>query len=81
MRLRKKNSEGECFIIGGAEIYKLAMPFTTRLYLTEIDAHIDGDPHLPEVDAKQWKEVSRKHHPADERHAYAFDIVTYDRIK
>ena len=78
--IARENNETECFIIGGAEIYKLAMPYTTRLYLTEIDAHIDGDTFFPEVDMKQWKEISRKHHPADDRHAYAFDIVVYDRI-
>ena len=78
--IAKRNNEIECFIIGGAEIYKLAMPYTTRLYLTEIDAHIEGDTFFPEVKKEQWKEVSRKHHPSDGRHAYAFDIVVYDRL-
>jgi dihydrofolate reductase len=76
----KKNGEKECFIIGGSDIYKLAMPFTTRLYLTEIDAEIDGDTFFPGVDLRSWKEVSRRHHPADERHKYAFDIVAYEKI-
>jgi dihydrofolate reductase len=77
--LAKKNLEVECFIIGGAEIYKLAMPFTTRLYLTEIDAHVEGDTYFPDVDMSKWREVSRRHHPSDQRHDYAFDIVVYDR--
>lgn len=77
----RQHSEIECFIIGGAEIYKLAMPHTTRLYLTEIDAHVEGDTYFPEIDKEKWREMSRKHHPADKRHAYAFDIVVYDRIK
>lgn len=81
LEIAKKNDEPECFIIGGAEIYKLAMPFTTRLYLTEIDAVIDGDTYFPDVDMRKWKEISRKHHSADDRHAYAFDIAVYDRIK
>jgi len=80
LELARKNSETECFIIGGAEIYKLAMPQTTRLYLTEIDAHVEGDTYFPDIDMKDWKEVSRQHHPADQRHVYAFDIVVYDRI-
>lgn len=79
--IAKRNGEQECFIIGGAEIYKLAMPFTTRLYMTEIDAVIGGDTYFPEIESGEWQEVSRKHHPADARHAYAFDIVVYDRIK
>lgn len=81
LEIAKKKDEPECFIIGGAEIYKLAMPFTTRLYLTEIDAVIDGDTYFPDVDMRKWKEISRKHHSADDRHAYAFDIAVYDRIK
>lgn len=81
LEIARKNGEQECFIIGGAEIYKLAMPHTTRLYLTEIDAVVDGDTYFPEIDQSQWKEVSRTHHPADERHAYAFDIAIYDKIK
>ena len=78
--LARKNGEQECFIIGGAEIYQLAMPYTTRLYLTEIDAVIEGDTLFPDYDKSDWKEISRKHHPADQRHAYAFDIVVYDRV-
>lgn len=78
--LARNNDEPECFIIGGAEIYQLAMPYTTRLYLTEIDAVIEGDTFFPETDPSDWKEVSRTHHAADQRHAYAFDIVVYDRV-
>jgi dihydrofolate reductase len=80
LAIAEKNKEDECFIIGGSEIYQLAMPFTNRLYLTEIDAVIEGDTYFPEFDKKAWTELSRKHHAADERHAYAFDIVTYNKI-
>ena len=80
LEIARKNGEKECFIIGGAEIYKLAMPFTTRLYMTEINAVIEGDTYFPEIAMNQWKEVSRRPHPADDRHAFAFDIVIYDRI-
>jgi dihydrofolate reductase len=80
LEMARKNSEKECFIIGGAEIYRLAMPYTSRLYLTEIDAVVEGDTFFPELNANDWKEVSRRHHPADARHPYAFDIVVYDRI-
>jgi dihydrofolate reductase len=75
-----KNSETECFIIGGAEIYDIAMPHTDRLYLTEIDAVIEGDTYFPEFNKSKWREISRVHHPADDRHAYAFDFVVYDRL-
>jgi dihydrofolate reductase len=75
-----KNGEPECFIIGGSEIYDLAMPYTNRLYLTEIQAHINGDTYFPEFNKNEWKEISRTHHDADDRHAYAFDFVIYDKM-
>ncbi|MEO5603193.1 MAG: dihydrofolate reductase [Cyclobacteriaceae bacterium] len=80
LEIARGHGERECFIIGGAEIYKLAMPLTTRLYLTEIDAHIEGDTHFPDFDKEQWKEISRNHHPLDNKHHYPFDFVIYDRI-
>ena len=77
--LAKKNNEQEAFIIGGAEIYKIGIPFSQRLYLTEIDAIIEGDTFFPEFEKMVWKETSRVHHEADDRHAHAFDFVVYDR--
>jgi dihydrofolate reductase len=79
LRISKDNSESEIFIIGGAEIYKLGLPHAHRLYLTEIDAVIDGDTYFPEIAKDQWLERSRVHHGRDERHAYSFDFVIYDR--
>jgi dihydrofolate reductase len=69
----------EVFVIGGAEIFAQTLPRAHRLYLTEIDAVVDGDVYFPEYNKSAWKEVSRRHHPADERHAYAFDFVLYER--
>jgi dihydrofolate reductase len=73
------NGESEVFIIGGAEIYHLGMPHAHRIYLTEIEASIDGDTYFPAFDTTVWKEASRRHHAADERHAYAFDFVVYEK--
>jgi dihydrofolate reductase len=69
----------EVFVIGGAQIYNLAMPTANRLYLTEIDTTLDGDTYFPSFEKSNWIEKSRIHHHADERHAYAFDFVVYDR--
>ncbi len=71
--------EREVFVIGGAEIYHLALPHAQRLYLTEINTTLKGDTFFPEVDAASWREVSRTHHPADARHLYSFDFVLYER--
>lgn len=71
--------EKEAFVIGGAEIYKEALPHAHRLYLTEIDTELEGDIFFPNFNTSDWKEISRKHHPADSRHNYAFDFVIYER--
>jgi len=80
LSVARKASEKEVFIIGGAEIYKAAMPQVQRMYLTEIRTILPGDTHFPTFDRTQWREASRKAHPADDRHAYAFDFVVYDRV-
>ncbi|WP_040006316.1 dihydrofolate reductase [Fibrisoma limi] len=75
----KSINNQEIFIIGGAEIYRLALPMATTLYITEIEKAYDGDAYFPEFDRADWQEVSRRHHPADDRHEVAFDFVEYER--
>ena len=79
LTIARQNHETEAFVIGGAEIYQLGLPFADRLYLTEINAEIQGDTFFPEYDKSQWQETSRKHHGKDERHVYDFDFVVYDK--
>jgi dihydrofolate reductase len=71
--------EKELFIIGGSEIYALGMPYANQLYLTEIEARLDGDTYFPSFNKNEWREQSRTHHDADARHAYAFDFVVYKK--
>ncbi len=79
LALAKDSGEEEAFIIGGGEIYTLGLAMAERIYLTEIQAEIAGDAYFPETDKGQWQETARTHHPADEKHAYAFDFVVYER--
>lgn len=80
LEIARLHGEQELFIIGGSEIYQLGMPYANRLYVTEIHAVIDGDTFFPDVNPKEWKEISRKPHPADGRHLYSFDFVIYDKV-
>lgn len=75
--IARTNNETETFIIGGAEIYNTSLATADLLYITEIKANIEGDTFFPEFKSLQWKEISREHHTADERHKYAFDFVVY----
>ncbi len=72
-------NQHEIFVIGGGEIYEMALPVATTLYLTEIQQAYEGDAYFPAFDKSDWNEVSRRPHPADERHAVAFDFVEYER--
>jgi dihydrofolate reductase len=80
LELARKADEKEVFVIGGSDMYTLAIPFADRMYLTEIQTELKGDTYFPEVDRLKWKEISRSHHARDERHNYEFDFVVYDRL-
>jgi dihydrofolate reductase len=70
---------GELCVIGGGEVYALALPRAERMHLTLVDtAAADADTYFPEFDRGGWREV-REHHAADAKHAFAFDFVDLDR--
>ncbi|MDE0661767.1 MAG: dihydrofolate reductase [Gammaproteobacteria bacterium] len=71
--------DGDCFVIGGVSPCVEALPRAHRLIATVIDAEIDGDTVFPELDYTRWREIECVHHPADARHAHAFDITTLVR--
>ena len=74
------NDASEVMVIGGAEIYRQAMPLAERLYVTEVDAEVTGDAFFPAMDAS-WREVSRDCYPASEKDEYNYCLVQYDRFK
>jgi dihydrofolate reductase len=71
--------DDEVFIGGGAEIYKLAMHLTDRIYLTVIHKNFDADTFFPEIDPGQWKESAREDYQPDEKNAYPYSFVTLER--
>lgn len=70
----------EVFIIGGGEIYKMAMPFTEKIYLTVVHHPFDGDAYFPEIDSGVWTETASEHHEADDKHQYSFTFSTLERL-
>lgn len=70
--------DSEIMIIGGAEIYRAALPLATRIHLTRVHAAPEGDTVL-DLPLDGWRELSREDHPADDRHAHAFAFVTLER--
>ena len=77
--LRAAGAVPEVCVIGGAEIFRLALPVATTVELTVVEAEVGGDTVLPAFDVADWVETSREPHPADPRHDYPFTFVTLRR--
>jgi dihydrofolate reductase len=69
----------EVCVIGGAALYALALPKAKRLYLTDVEADVEGDAHFPEFDEGAWREVRRDSHPAGENDEYPFTLRVLER--
>jgi dihydrofolate reductase len=79
MALRR--DESELCVIGGGEIYQLALPFATHLYFTHVDTEVENpDAFFPKFDLRNWKVTQREKHLADEKNAFAFEFVDYEKI-
>ncbi len=74
-----KKEKKEIFIIGGAEIYKLAFPIADRLYITTIDEEFEGDTYFPEFNESEWRLVSREKGLKDEKNPYDYYFTIYER--
>ena len=70
-------NEEENFVIGGAMIYNLLMPYVKKMYVTEIDKEFEGDAFFPKINLDVWKEVSREKGTEDDEMKY--DFVIYER--
>lgn len=77
----RHHEKEEIFILGGGQIYAQALARLplTRLYLTHVHGRPEGDTYFPAWDQSQWRETWREAHAADERHAYPFAFVRYER--
>ncbi len=72
--------EEEVYIIGGASVYRQALPLADRLCITHIDdASKEADTFFPDIRSEEWKEVWREDHPVDEKHAFPYSFVDYER--
>jgi dihydrofolate reductase len=71
--------DDEIFIVGGAELYALAMPLVDIIYLTEIRQDVAGDAHFLEFDKKLWQELAREQCSQEIPQALEYHFVTYGR--
>jgi dihydrofolate reductase len=68
------------FCIGGAELYREALPLADTLYITEIDRPFEGDATFPNWRRAEWREVGRETHRTEREHGFDYAFVTYRRI-
>lgn len=78
--LEKAGDAPEIMVIGGTNVFAQFLPLANRMYLTMIDAAIDGDVYFSEWDPDEWHETSREAHEADEKNSYGYTFLTLDRI-
>lgn len=72
----------ELMVIGGGEVYRLAWPRTERIYLTRIQADVEGaDTFFPDLEDGHWREISREDHRADEKNPFDYSFLVLDRVK
>lgn len=69
----------EIMVIGGASLFAQFLPLATRLYLTQIHADFPGDSYFPDFDLKDWQEISRDEHTADEKNPYPYTYLCLAR--
>jgi len=77
--LEKARQDKNPYILGGAEIYKLAMPIADKLDLTIVHHEFEADAFFPVIDTTIWKERSRENFKADEANKYDYSFVTYEK--
>ncbi len=73
--------EEEHFVIGGAIVYNLLMPYANKMYITQIDKDFEGDSLFPKINEEDWKEVSREEGQQDEINDFKYEYITYVRKK
>jgi len=75
--------QDEVFVIGGAEIYRLALPHAQRMYLTQVHARVEGDSFLPEWNRGAWRIVHSEFHDRDEQNEYdsTFEVLERENVR
>jgi dihydrofolate reductase len=75
-----KSADGdEAFIIGGAELYRAALPIARRLYMTRVHAEVTGDTFFPSVSWNDWRLVASSAFEADQKNSYPHTLEVYER--
>lgn len=72
-------SRDEAFVIGGGEVYRLALPHADCVQLTRVHAEVAGDASFPELAPDEWRRTAAEHHDADEKNDHPFSAEVWER--
>ena len=76
----KLSGENEVYIIGGSQLYRQALPYADKLYLTRVHASFpEADAFFPEISLTDWKKMNEEWHPADAKNRYSFTFYEFER--
>ncbi len=78
--IAREAGDDEAFVAGGGQIYRLTLPLADRLYLTRLHTQFDGDTQFPALDQTQWRLLESEDREPDERNAYPYSFLVYDRV-
>ena len=79
--LQQCGDDSEIFVIGGEQIFRAALPYAQRLYLSAIDADIAGDTYMPPIDLSEWQLTHEEEHAADPPSNLPWRFLVYDRAQ
>jgi len=81
LQMAKDDHADEIFILGGGEIYRLALPLANRVYLTRVHTTVGEGVSFPELPADAWQETGRSEYPADQENKFSMTFLTYEKKK
>jgi dihydrofolate reductase len=75
----QKENTHEIFVIGGASIYTQMLPLVSRIYITRVHTHIEGDVYF-EIPSQRWQLVASQPHKADDKHNFDYNFEVWEKI-
>lgn len=73
--IRSCDAREEVIIMGGGQLYRQLLPVANKLYVTLVNAEVEGDTVFPKWDSSEWLVQSREFHEQDEKHRYSFEFL------
>jgi dihydrofolate reductase len=81
IEMAQKNGEQELFVIGGGTLYQQTIDRADKVYFTQIHHQFIADTHFPKLDSEHWQMISKTSHGADEKNAFDYEFIVYERVK